>query len=319
MNEHKDEQHSKSKRISHFHLCPTWKKWGRFTFFIGIGLFTIVMLFLRSDWRVIGFGTLAFIVGSAFLVWTADRKEGELLKWLKGVFLPVILASGALLTTHGWNLRDNYFSDRARFVAMAVELKLNRIRIELLSLTYGEYETIGNPEKMTSLPLPRTHHVRQVLSFSDIQRNDAKLADMVFEYVFAADLLNAELEKIDRVCSNHIVSAEMAKGVIQSAFGEERIFDAFRNIHKQLAGHIAAKYGWCYEEASIKIRKPIVDAFYRAIASRYIQLNSLDHQRRMKRLRDIMQQQGIPIPIPNEDSNSQTAQDPNRETRDKRN
>jgi len=56
-----------------------------------------------------------------------------------------------------------------------------------------------------------------------------------------------------------------------------------------------------------------------AIASMYIQLNSLDHQRRMKRLRDIMQQQGMPIPIPNEDSNSRTAGDPNRETRDKRN
>ncbi len=306
MNEHIEKQSNKSEKGLHCYLSPARKKWVRISFFviIGIGIFTIVRFRLRPDWQIIVFGTLAFLVGSALLVWTAERKEGKSLKWQKGVIVPILFAVGGLLTTHGWNLRNNYFSDRARFVAMAAELKLNGIRIELLSLAYEEYKTIGNPEKMTALPLPRTHHVNQVLGFSDIQRDDAKLADMVFEYAFAADLLNAQLEKIDRVSSNHIASTEMVKEIVKSAFGKERIFLVFRNIHKQLAGHIAAKYDWCYVEASIKIRKPMVDALYSAIASRYGKLNSLDHQRRMKRLRDIMQQQGIPIPIPQEDSNN---------------
>ena len=286
--------------------------WGIIVFvFVIIGVFTIVMVQLRPDLRTIVFGTLAFVFGSAFLVWTKERKEGKLWKCLKVILVPIILAAGGLLTTHGWNLRNNYLNDRARFVAMAAELNLNRIRVDLLSLSYDEYKTTNNQEKMTALSLPSTHQVRQVLSFSDIQQNDANLADMVFEYVFAADLLNSKLVQIDRVCSNHVVSREMVKDIVQSTFGEECIFDVFRNLHKKLVGHLVAKYGWCYEEASIKIRKPMVDNFYRAIANRYIQLNYREHQRRMKQVRDILQQQGKLIPIPLEDSNSQTALDPN--------
>ncbi len=302
MNEHKEKQSSKSKRR---------KVYGVIVFvLVIIVVFIIVMARSRPDWRAIGFGTLAFLSGSAVLVRTEERKS-ELCKWLKGIFVPIILAVGALLTTHGWNLRDNYFNDRARLVAMAAELNLNRMCVDLLSLSYDEYKISNNQEEMTALSLPSTHQVRQVLNFSDIQQNDANLADMVFEYVFASDLLNAKLVQIDRVCSNHVVSRKMVKDIIQSTFGEECIFGVFCNLHKKLVGHLVVKYGWCFEEANIKIRKPMVDNFYRAIASRYIQLNSFEHQRRMKRLRDIMQQQGISFAIPNEDPNYRSGQDPN--------
>lgn len=300
MNVHKEKQDSKSKRKLIFLLLV----------FAVIVCCIGLMLQPRSDWRMIGFGTLAFVGGSASLVWIKEWKEGKL-KLLKAILIPILLAAGGLLTTHGWNLRDNYFNDRARLVAMAAELHLNQIRIEILSISYSAYETTGNQEEMTALSLPSSHQVRQVLSFSDIQRNDATLADMVVKYVFAADLLNAKLEQIDRVCSNHIVRRETANRIIQSAFGKNYLFDAFRNIHKQLAGHITAKYSWCFEEAGIKIRKPMMDAFYFAIANRWMQLSSFEHNRRMKRLRDVMQQQGILIPIPPEDPNSQTALDPN--------
>ena len=126
MNAHIEKQSNKSEKGLHCHLSPARKKWVKISFFvsIGIGIFTIVMFRLRPDWQIIVFGTLAFLVGSALLVWTAERKEGEFLKWQKGVIVPIFFAVGGLLTTHGWNLRNNYFSDRARFVAMAAELKL---------------------------------------------------------------------------------------------------------------------------------------------------------------------------------------------------
>jgi hypothetical protein len=194
---------------------------------------------------------------------------------------------------------------------MAAELHLNQIRIEFLSISYNAYKTTGNQEEMTALSLPSSHQVHQVLSFSDIQQNDANLADMVVKYAFTADLLNAKLEQIDRVCSNHIVRRETTKRIIQSVFDKNHLFDTFRNIHKQLAGHITANYNWCFEEAGIKIRKPMMDTFYFAIANKWMQLSSFEHNRRMKRLRDIMQKQSILIPIPPEDSNSQTELEPN--------
>lgn len=306
MNDTRESQMHNQQSRRQPYLSPKWKICGIIAFVFVI----IVTVQLRPDWQMIVFGTLAFVLGSAFLVLTEEWKESKL-KLLRAILVSILLAAGGLLTTHGWNLRDNYLNDQARLVAMAAELKLNLMRIHLLSLSYGEYKTTNNPEEMTALSLPSTHQVRQVLSFSDIQRNDTNLADMVFEYVFTADLLNAKLEQIDRVCSNQIASHETTKRIIQSAFGKKHIFDTFRNTHKQLEGHIAAKYGWCFDEADIKLRKSIVDSFYFEIANGWIQLNSLEHKRRMKRLRDVMQQQGILIPIPNEDSSWQTGLDPN--------
>lgn len=299
---HKEKQDSKLKRKLVFYLLG---------FAVIICCICLSLYWLRSDWRMIVWGTLAFLVGSGLLVLAEERKEGALWKWLKAILVPLILAAGGLFTTHGWNLRDNYLNERARLIAMAAELKLNRIRINLLSLSYNEYKSANNPEEMTALALPSTHQVSQVLSFSDIQKNDPNLADMVFEYVFAADLLNSKLVLIDRVCSNHILSREMVKGLIQSTFEEECIFDIFRNLHEKLDGHLAKKYKWCCEEADIKLRKPIVDSFYFAIANRYIRLNAREHEKRMRQLRNILQQQGKLIPIPVEDSNSQTTPDPN--------
>jgi len=294
---------------SNLHFPKSWEMRG---FLAVVSCIVLIMpCWLRSDWRWIVFGTLALIVGSALLVFSEKWKEVKF-KLLKAVFVPILLATGGLLTTHGWNLRGNYFNDRAKLVAMAAELHLNRIRIEALSISYAAYKITGNQEEMTALSLPSSHQVRQVLSFSDIQRNDANLADMVFEYVVAVDLLNAKLQHIDTVCSNHIWNPDNTKKIIESAFGvEANIFDAFGNIHKQLAGHITGKYSWCFEEAGIKIRKPMMDAFYHAFANRWIQLDSFEHKRRMERLRAVMQQQGISIRIPIEDSSQQTGLDPN--------
>lgn len=310
MNDTRESQMHNQQSKQQFRLSLKWKI-AFISSFVIIGVITIVMVPIRHDLRVLVFGTLALVVGSALLGWTEERKEGILWKCLRVILGSIILAAGGLLITHGWNLRDNYLNDRARLIAMAAELKLNRMRIDLLSLSYDEYKSTNNPEEMTALSLPSTHQVRDVLSFSDIQKNDANFADMVFAYVFAADLLNSKLVQIDRVCSNHIASREMVKGIIQSTFGEECIFDVFRNLHKKLAGHLVTKYDWCYEEADIKLRKPIVDSVYLSIAKRYIQLNTRDHQRRMKQVRDILQQQSKLIPIPIEDSNTQTAMDPN--------
>jgi len=270
----------------------------------------IPLYWLRPDLRMIAFGILAFVFGSAFLVLTEEWKESKL-KLLKAVLIPILLAIGGLLTTHGWNLRDNYLNERTRLAAMATELELNLMRIHLLSLSYDEYKTTKNSQEMTALSLLTTHQIRQVLGFSDSQKNDASLANMVFEYVFAADLLNSKLVQIDRTCSNHIAGREMVENLIQSTFGKECIFDSFRSLHKKLAGHLVVKYDWCYSEANINLRKPIVDSFYGAIANGYIQLNAREHQKRMKQIRDTMQKQGKLIPIPNEDLNRQVGLDPN--------
>jgi len=296
------------KKKLNLHFLKSWKMRGLLAVGCCIGLM-LCWHWLRSDLWMIVLGALFFIVGSAFLVLTEEWKEVKL-KLLKAGLASILLATGGLLTTHGWNLRDNYFNDRARLVAMAAELHLNQIRIELLSISYHEYETTSNQDEMTALLLPSSHQVRQVLSYSDIQRNDANLADMVLEYVVAADLLNAKLAHIDRVCSNHIWAAEKTKKIIESGFGiKHNIFEAFRTTHKRLKGHITAKYSWCFEEANAKIRKPMLDDFNGAIAIRRIQLNRLERERRMKQLKDATRQQGTPIP--NEESSQQPGLDPN--------
>jgi len=198
MSEQKNRHIDKSNYILCFQSITAWLNKYRCACIVSaICIFIIVSLFIRHDWRTIIYGTLAFFFGSAILVWTEDRKKGKLSKWTRAFFVPFILAIGGLLTTHGWNLRDNYLNDRARFVAMAAELNLNRIRLDLLNVTYDEYKVQGDPEIMTALLPPSTNHIRQVLSFSDLHRNDTELVDMIFQNVFAADFLEAKIEQIE--------------------------------------------------------------------------------------------------------------------------
>ena len=85
---------------------------------------------------------------------SAPRMEGrQWLRWLRGVCIGIFVTGGMLLAAYGWNSRSGHLRDRAMLAAVAHELDLNQICIELLSLAHQEYEVTGNPDAMTALLL----------------------------------------------------------------------------------------------------------------------------------------------------------------------
>jgi hypothetical protein len=259
-------------------------------------------------------GAILAFVGSAGSQVLQEWKEDKWLRWLRGTSIGIFVTGGMLLAAYGWNLRSGHLRDRAMLTAVAHELDLNQICIELLSLAHQEYEVTGNPEAMTALLLPTTYHIGQVVTASGIYAKDPDFANSVFIYVVAADSLAARLKKIDLVCSSHIVSREMAKAIIDSTFGDKCVFKAFWDQHKRFAGQLTAKYDWCFGDGKSRIRKPVLDDFYlNVVMPKQMRLGVRDHQRRMKQLMDELRAKGRLTPIPDSATPKEFGEDPNGE------
>jgi hypothetical protein len=279
----------------------------------GIALLYCVISQLRpSYWQTLAWGAIIVIAGSAMTQLLPKCRGRKWLKVARGVAIGVVIAGGTFVSTYGWNERSGHLRDRALLTAVAAELDLNQIYIELLSLAHQRYEVTGNLDAMTALPLPTTNHIGQAVTASSVYGKDSEFANAVFLYVIAADSLAARLKKIDLVCSSHIVSAEMAKPIIDSAFKDKGVFESFRDQHKGFAGQLDAKYDWCFGEGKNRMRKPVLDDFYRSVVlPRQMELNTLDHQQRMKRFIDNLKAKRGLVPIPSDSEHGKSEEDPN--------
>jgi len=282
---------------------------------IGIALLScVISQLLQPSYRwMLALGVALVFTGSAIPQVLPKCRGHSWWKWIRAVCVCTIITSGAFVSTYGWNVRSGHLRDRAMLTAVAAELDLNQMRIELLSLAHQTYEVTGNPDAMTALPLPTTNHIGQAVLASSIYARDSEFANAVLIYVLAADSLAAQLKKIDLVCSSHIISPEMAKPIIDSAFGDKRAFRGFWDQHKRFAGQLVGKYDWCFGQGKNRMHKPVLDDFYRnVVLPKQMQLTALDHQQRMKRSIDDLKAKGRLIPFPSDSTNRKSGEDPNR-------
>jgi hypothetical protein len=281
---------------------------------IGVALLAcIISQFLQLSYPWILALGVAFVFAGSAIPQVLPRYGGHRwCKWARAVSVGSAIAIGAFISTYGWNVRSSHLRDRAVLTAVAYELDLNQMYIELLSLAHQEYEVTGNLDAMTALCLPTTNHIGQVVTAWGICAKDPEFADAAFLYVVAADSLAAQLKKIDLVCSSRIVSRDMAKPIIDSAFGDKRTFKAFWDQHKRFAGQLTAKYDWCFGDAKSRMRKPVLDDFYlNVVLPKQMQLTTRDHQQRMKELIDDLKGKGRLTPIPANNKTGKAGEDPN--------
>ena len=98
---------------------------------IGIALIILVGQLQPRHWQHLVLGTVIIIAGTAGSQLLPEWKKRKCLRWVRAASIAIVVAIGALITTHGWNLRDNYFRDRAVLIAMATEWKLNDVMPQL--------------------------------------------------------------------------------------------------------------------------------------------------------------------------------------------
>lgn len=225
----------------------------------------VIVLCLRPDWQSIGLGTLAFIAGSALLVWTEESKEGQSsknLKWLKGILVPIILAFGGFLTTHGWNLRNNYLQDRSLLTAAAVEWLINKTYIHALSQWRDEYLIGGDQFSTPILVRPTAGEMRQVLTQATSFRNDKCLKRALTVYVLAVDKLVPRCEYIYMNCSQPNITVKMKKKIVETELGadENNTFQYFVKSHEQLGNILtSSSYSWSLDKAKALVDEDLLN------------------------------------------------------------
>ena len=219
----------------------------------GFVLIVVILLFLRSDWQQIGLGTLAFVSGSALVVWSDEKKEGKSSKWLKGICVPFILAVGGLLTTHGWNLRDNHFRDHSLLVAVATEWQRNDELIPEILLLRNIYDTNDRIPPITEFLLPSAQASHDVLIHSSFIHQDVILVRWLKNYYRVTNQFALALQDIRRLCSQPLATTEIKKWAIKQVFEDHLIFEYFRNGHRHLGEYLDVNYNWAIVEAKVRM------------------------------------------------------------------
>ena len=267
----------KTSRKPHFQVSTKYQRWYRIGLIVIIVVIVvklcyaaIVICYKGPYWWSIVIGALAFIVGTAILAWDDIGKESQSSKWrkwlrskwLRVIFVPIILAVGGLLTTYGWNKHDNYLRDRSLLTAAAVEWRLNKTYIHVQSQRRDEYLIRGNQFSTPIFVLPTARETRQVLTQATSFRNDRPLIHALTLYAMAVDKLVPLSEHIDYLCSEPNATMEMKKRVVETELGKGRdsTFQYFIRVHEQLGNVLTSNYSWSLDEAEALVAKDLLDA-----------------------------------------------------------
>jgi len=253
---------AKPVRKPHFQSSVTWRKWGRIGLVSCIVVVIAIWLCPRPHWQLIGLAAFIIIAGTALSLLFEEWKERNWRKWGRAVFIGIVLAVGVLVTTHGWNLRDNYLRDRGLLIAAAAEWRLNKSYIHVQSQRRDDYLTRGGNLSTPTFVVPTAREMRQVLTQATSFRDDRPLIRALTLYAMAADKLVPVLEHTDRLCSQPIVTMEMKKRIVEAELGKgkDSAFQYFIKAHEQLGNILTSSYPWSLEEAETRVDKDLLDA-----------------------------------------------------------
>lgn len=243
-------------------MSTAHRRWRRVGLAVCIVALIVVWFCLRLHWQLISVAAFIIIAGTALSLLFEKWEERNWRRWGQAVFIGIVLAVGALVTTHGWNLRDNYLRDRGLLIAAAVEWRLNKTYIHVQSQRRDEYLIRGGQFSTPIFVLPTARETRQVLTQATSFRNEEPLIRALTLYALAVDKLAPQCEHIDRICSQPIAAMETKKSIVKTELGKDKnsSFQYFIEAHEQLGKILASSYSWSLDEAEVRLAKDLLDA-----------------------------------------------------------
>jgi hypothetical protein len=209
-----------------------------------VGLVSIVLLLLPLHYRQVGWGTFVFIVGSAGSIVTEPWKKRKWLKWLRPIFIPILLATGALLTTQGWNTVNNYKQEQALVVEAATEWKLNELRNTGIEFE-RDYIQDSNYEKGQLFEFPTHWQITRAIDISRIERSsfeNSPLRAALVDYVQKIDYLCIRLGAINQLAAEPLGSHKPYRKMIQQTFGNGDAYPEYLNTHHHVETILRKNY-----------------------------------------------------------------------------
>ena len=191
-------------------------------------------------------GTTAFIVASVGAMLFEGWKKSKWLKWLLVVLIPIVLAAGGLLTTHGWNKRDSLAQDRSLLIAAAAELRLNKTYVYVKSQCRDTFLVRGGNLSTPAYVTPTAREIRQVLTQGTSFQGNRDLVHAITVYALAVDRLAPRLEYISRFCSQPIATIEMKKSAVEKELGKgnNSSLEYIAGAYEQLHAVLVSDYPW---------------------------------------------------------------------------
>jgi hypothetical protein len=205
------------------------------------GLASIVHFLLPLHYRQVGWGTFLFIVGSTISLATESWKERKWLKWLRPIFIPIFLAAGALLTTQGWNIINDYKRDQALAVKVANEWKLNDLRNVIIEdaanyIKNNDYHIGHLFDLPTHVQISSALEIGEI-EYSSFENSTFKIA--LFDYVIHIDKLCLCLNLINKGF-NEPFSFSAFTGTVKQTFGDGGTYQKYKEQHR-LVGELLRK------------------------------------------------------------------------------
>jgi len=215
--------------------------------FVG-SLLTLSVLFLLrpSYWQQLVGGTLVVVVGSAGSQLLPGWKDRKWLKWVRAVCIAIIVAAGALLTTHGWNMRDNHLRYRGVLKALAREWKLNDERNREIKFNRHRVRE-DNFLKRRPFPVPTHSYIEQAMditAFGLPSPEPSFLQLWLFVYTVRIDHLAIRLQGINQFASQK----DSYTQAFQQTFGEGDAYSKYLEAHREVERRLREAHPWLFEE-----------------------------------------------------------------------
>jgi hypothetical protein len=220
------------RRVSRRVVCWNPVKVAIISAAITVGLVSTV-LHLPHHYREVGWGILLFIVGSAASLGTESWKKRKRLKWLRPIFIPILLAAGALFTTQGWNTVTDYKREQALVTEVASEWKMNELRNRGIEFLRDYIQTNDNKKDLFEVP---THwQITRAIDIGKLDRSSIEYSPLrlaLVNYVSKIDYLCLRLAVINELFTTPLLSKESYHKIVQQTFGNGDAYPEYLKTHR---------------------------------------------------------------------------------------
>jgi len=209
----------------------------------GAALIMLAVVQLQPrHWQHLVLGTVFIIAGSAGSQLLPEWKKHKWLKWIRAAFIAIVIALGALLTTHGWNERDNYLYNRALMFATVAEWKLNDWRFQQISFIRKRMES-NSLKVFHQLNVPTNRDIsRIVTSSSSVHVKTGSLGLLAMEYVYDTDRLALAIDAYNTARSSAFTTGVTAQH-FKNIFADTGPYDPALDVHRRLGDYVETHYG----------------------------------------------------------------------------
>jgi uncharacterized membrane protein len=203
-------------------------------------------------WQTLTWGAVIVIGGSAGPQLLPKWRGYKALKWVRAVCVGVVIATGTLVSTYGWNERSSHLRDRALLIAATTEWRMNGHTLDLIGRIADEIRE-DNYRLVGCFPTLFVNDIRSAVSQVHLLSSDTVLASNLAIYAVQIDKFNSELRTLDAalVAAGH--DNDYYKMWVEQTFGDGKKYSAIQTQQRHVGAVMRECCPWAIDEAEKRL------------------------------------------------------------------